>query len=241
MTQFYFPDSISSDEIQIFGDEYLHLVKSYRVKLKEKVRLFDGKGNIYFSEVKDIKNDKVILKILTKEKYEKKKNFITIFQSIIKQPKFELVLEKITELGIEKIVPMITERTEVDIKKFISKYDRYKKIILETSKQANRIFLTELELPKKLTDIVKDKDLVNSGIENIVAYKGKSSRLVLEEVFNINKNFPRNIFIGPVGDFSDKEIELFKTIPNIHFIDLGSNILKSETASILAAGIFVQQ
>ena len=170
----------------------------------------------------------------------RKKNIITIFQSIIKQDKFELILEKITELGIDKIVPMITERTEVDVKKFVSKYDRFKKIILETSKQSNRIFITELELPKKLVDIVKDKKLINDNTENVVAYKGNLSKPVLGIISNINKSFPRNIFIGPVGDFSKEEIELFNSIKNVHFIDLGVNILKSETATILSAGIFVQ-
>jgi len=79
MTQFYFPDELTSDEIQIFGEEYFHLVKSYRVKLKEKVRLFDGKGNVYLSEVIDIKNDQITLKILTKAKYEKKKKYYYYF------------------------------------------------------------------------------------------------------------------------------------------------------------------
>ncbi|MFQ3675361.1 MAG: RsmE family RNA methyltransferase [Endomicrobiia bacterium] len=240
MTQFYFPDEIVSDEVQIFGEEYFHLVKSYRIKLKEKVRLFDGKGNVYLSEVINIKNDRITLKILTKAKYEKKKNIITIFQSIIKQDKFELILEKVTELGVDKIVPMITERTEVDIKKFVSKYDRFKKIILETSKQSNRIFLTELELPRKLIDIVKDKKLTNDKTENVVAYKGKVSKPVLEIASKIENNFSKNLFIGPTGDFTEEEINVFNSLSNIYFVDLGKNILKSETAAILTAGIFVQ-
>jgi 16S rRNA (uracil1498-N3)-methyltransferase len=240
MTQFYFPEKIVSNEIRLSGEEFIHLVKSFRIKIKEKVRLFDGQGNVYFSEVVDIKKNYLTLKILSKKSFEKKKNEITIFQSIIDRDKFELVLEKVTELGIDKIVPMVTERTEVDIEKFVSKYDRFKKIILEATKQSDRVFITELELPKKLVDIVKDKSLVNAKTVNIVAYKGTFSTPVLEAVFRINKDLPKNIFIGPVGDFSDKEIELFKGLPNIHFVDLGENILKSETATILTAGIFVQ-
>lgn len=240
MTQFYYPQKISSDEITLEGEEAYHLIKSYRVKTKEKIRLFDGNGNVYLAEVVNVCRDKVIVKILTKAYYERKFHRITLFQSIIKQDKFEIILEKITELGVDRIVPVVADRTEVDTEKFVLKYERFKKIILEATKQSNRVFITDLSLPKKFSEVFLDKSYVFDGTENIIAYKSSFSTGVFEVIKKVNKQKNYNLFIGPTGDFSPQEIQFFREQKNVHFVDLGKNILKSETAAIILCGMFVQ-
>ncbi len=240
MTQFYYTGSLEHSEIKIENEEQQHLSKSHRVKKKEKIRLFDGKGNVCYCEVINVTKNFVELKVLTRIHYERKEKKITVFQSIIKQDKFELVLEKLTELGVDRIVPLITERTEVDQEKFLTKYIRFNKIILESCKQSDRVFLTEFEYPKELKKIFLENYLIDKKTENIIAYKSSFSKPVLETVRKVDRNKRYNLFIGPTGDFSEEEIKFLKSNGITNFVDLGKNILKSETASIILAGIFVQ-
>lgn len=153
---------------------------------------------------------------------------ITLYMSIIKNSNFDLVVEKVVELGVNKIIPIITDRT---IKNNLN-YVRLNKIIKEATEQCGRIDLLKIEntidfkdsIPKAL----KDGDINYFGFIN--------NKIDVKKIFvNSNKN-KIGIFIGPEGGFSDKEI---KTFFDNNFLDLAlnQNVLRAETAAILACGL----
>ncbi len=236
MTQFYIPDiDKNSEEVIISSEETLHIIKSYRVKTGERIKLFNGVGDVFYGIVKKIADNVLTVKIL-----EKKENKIVLCQSIIKIKNFELVIRKTTELGIDTIVPLLTSRCEVDKDNFVKKYDRFYKIIIEASKQSERPYLTELTYPCNIEECFKHKN--NTKVYNIIAYKNSSQTnllKILQQIKYSNTKFNIRLFIGPEGDFTNSEINFFLNQKDTFFVNLADTILCSETAGILLSGLVV--
>ena len=151
---------------------------------------------------------------------------ITALISTIKQDKFEIMLQKLTELGVKRIVPVKTVYSQ-DLFLNDKKIIRFKKIIQEAAEQSHRNIIPEL---CSLIDI-KEIDKYNSEL-NIVPYENET---------NVNINLKANsitFIIGPEGGFKEEEIELlinkgYKTM------SLGKRILRAETAAIATASIII--
>ena len=155
-------------------------------------------------------------------------NDIVLAMALIRKEKFELVIQKATELGVTKIIPFISERCIVQNKK--DKSDRYKTIALEAAQQCKRNIIPDIMEPipfKKLIDYKKDK--------NFIAYEK-----IHDEANNLLNKYQKGndclIVIGPEGGFSEKEVEYL--IENkFDEISLGNRILRAETAAIYACSI----
>ncbi|MFN3550925.1 MAG: RsmE family RNA methyltransferase [Endomicrobiia bacterium] len=238
MTQFYFPElkDVKQQQININSiDEVKHIKKSYRAKVGDLLRLFDGKGCIVKAKIRKITAQNIILDIIEKNFFQKENFEIIICQGLIKIDRFELVLEKSTEIGVDKIVPLELENIVVKKEKFIKKYERFKKIILESAKQSNRIFLPEIDNVMSLEEIFVNH---NNGL-NIILYKNSEKKLKdIENEIRSSKKI--KIFVGPEGDFSKKEIEFLREKNATYFINLTNNVLRSETAAIVALGTILQ-
>ncbi len=235
MFQFYIPNlSFEQQQVFITSEEFHHLRNVRRVKIGEVVQVFDGKGIVFKVKIKKFYKDKVEAEVLEKNFVQEKPYKIILCQAIIKIDKFELVIEKATEFAINKIVPIKFERSVVDLDRFVKKYDRFNKLIIEAAKQANCVLLPELEQVQKLENVFKENDGVN-----IVCYKNSEETLYsLGKKIREAKNI--KIFVGPEGDFSEKEIEFLKQQKNVFFVKLAETILRSETAAIVALGIINQ-
>ena len=140
-----------------------------------------------------------------------------------------------TEIGISSFTPIVSERTQrKDIDSLSeNKLERLKKISIESSEQSGKVFIPNLHNIQKIEDL----DISNSDSVNIVFYENidgaKKFNSLKKELFN-NKSV--SVFIGPVGGFSDKEIEFFKSKES-EVINLGNTIFKSDTASIVGIAL----
>ena len=137
------------------------------------------------------------------------------------------ILQKATELGISKIIPIVSERTEVKELNL----DRAKKIVIEATEQSNQL------VPPEIVDVIKLKDFLQTFNENskiLFADVNSKENLNTEDFKNIKSFY---ILIGPEGDFSPAERELILQNRAVKPFSLSRNILRSDTAVISAISL----
>ena len=223
MQQYFIDSNLKvNDLIDLREDILYHLTKVLRSTNKT-FRLADIEGNIFLANLKD--NKALIIEKLDEDN-ELNCN-ITVILSLIKQDKFELTLQKLTELGVKRIIPYNATRSVVKETKTEKKIERYKKILTEASEQSHRNFVPEILPAINLKDIEKYKSELN-----ILAYENEDN-----SDYSLKANSITYI-IGPEGGFEDKEIEYLKSI-GFNSISLGKRILRAETAAIFLTSIIV--
>ena len=109
------PEEISNNFFILKDQQARHLTKVLRVKPHERIRLFDGRGKSYSAEVTEVRKDSVHGRVISEIPLKQKNFTLNLYASLIKPEKFELLLEKATEIGVDSIVPVCTERTIIDV------------------------------------------------------------------------------------------------------------------------------
>lgn len=225
MQQYFIDEELKINQELIIPQKYhQHIFKVMRMKDNDKVRLVDINQNVF---------EAIVLKqcfIIEAEIIENNELdiCITAIIPLIKVDKFELMLQKIVELGVSKIVVLETKRSVVKIKDFDKKIERWNKIILEAAKQSKRNIIPKIEKIIKLNDVVDYKSDLN-----FVAYeKEKQQKIKLDK----NKNI--TYIIGPEGGFEKQEID-YLLKQEFKPISLGKRILRAETAAIFMAANIV--
>lgn len=224
MNSFYISD-ISGTSIQLNADESKHCVKVLRLKKGDPVQLMNGKGSLYKAIIQDPDSKKCLLEIVEEEKSQNIRSFhLTIAIAPTKNSeRFEWFLEKSTEIGIDRIVPIICQHSE---RKYI-KSERLEKILISAMKQSGQTFLPEL------ASVTSFNELVNSAFDGIklIAHCESGEKRLLKDSVPPGKNIL--ILIGPEGDFDPSEIKLALDRGFIP-VSLGNSRLRTETAGIVA-------
>ena len=218
------------------GDEFHHLANVMRARIGEKVCLFNGNGTFYFGEITQInkKNAEIFINHSEKSKNEPFIN-LTIYQALAKGDKLSLVMQKITEIGASEMA--IFDSDFCDVKANTTRVDRLETIAISAAKQCGRASVTKQTGVFKLKEVIekiKDYDAF------LVAYEAEDG-MTLSNYLIANKPKLKNIaiMIGAEGGFSEKEIELLKK-SGAKIVSLGNRILRTETASIVCAGLAMQ-
>ena len=225
----YFPDKIQSDLSPHLSKEQTHYLKDVmRLKIGDKLSIFNTSGE-WRAVIEAYEKKGVKIKIMEKirDKYNEKNIWLAF--SPIKQNQLNFVIQKGTELGVQKFIPILSERTIV---REINT-ERIKKIIIEASEQSNRISVPEinkLELLKKfLSQFPKNGSLIFCDIN--------SNQNNLKNILTRNIEGPICVLIGPEGDFSENERKMIIDLNQTCSISLAKNILKAETAALSAITI----
>ena len=238
----FFVDSsnIQGSIAKIYGGDVRHITKVLRLQEQSIIILCDGEGYDYVARLSKIESDALSLDILEKKPCVAEPNLkVTLFQSVPKNPKMEYIIEKCTELGIDAICPIVTERTVVKVDSDDSackKLERWRKIASESVKQCARGAIPtvyDIYSLEETEGLIKCLDLV------IVAYENEKDT-ALKSVLKENKEATSvGIFIGPEGGFAESEIEFLKSL-GVKSITLGNRILRTETAgqSVLCAVMY---
>lgn len=221
--------------VTITGDEFLHITKVLRNKVGDTITLINGHGYDYGATISNIQKNSLTICINKKNlSNTETKNSVTVYQALVKADKFELITQKLTELGINQIVPFSSKFCQV--KPNTTRLDRLEKISIEALKQSGRskkvIIGNILEFNQMLEDLSKF-DLV------VFAYENAKQNLS-QELFHINKK-PLNIaiIVGSEGGFSSDEVEKLISLNNVKMVSLGSRILRAETASISLTSVIM--
>lgn len=237
MHRFYCPsENIKNDEIVISDSEEIHHLRDVlRLKVQDEIAVFDGKGNEYLGLIKEVaKNHVRIWQLSPTKKMQESKINITLACALPKKTKFDYIVEKATELGVDAIIPMITERTIVrlDAKRGETKINHWKKIALNASKQANRNIIPVVQPLVTFLELIKNTGDYDARLLFCLPEKRNKIKDVLEDFIKGRIL----ICIGPEGDFSEKEIELARQA-KFKFATLGETVLKVDTAAISSIAI----
>lgn len=227
-------DSIEGNFIRIMDkNDVNHLKNSFRMKEGDMLRAVDGEFE-YLCKIAEAGKKELLLEITEKnpDRFSREVR-IEAGIGILKNDKMDLVIQKLTEIGVDRIVPLITQRGVV---KLTEKKDRWDLISKEALKQCQGVKFMEIDEPKKLKDLnYEEYDFV------VVPYEC-AEEFTLKNLFRDLKEKPRKILyiIGPEGGFAPEEIEFLKK-KNCSIVTLGKRILRAETASIVAGGIIINE
>ena len=224
----FFSGSLSLNLIAELDKSQSHYVnKVMRVKKNETFSLFNGSGE-WEAKIKEISKG-IVGFIITKQLRQKENSKeIWLVFSPIKSNYFNFMLQKATELGVTKFVPIITERTIV--RKI--NYERVEKIIIEASEQSNRIKVPKVEKTQNLNLFLKNN---NHKINIIFGDLNTENQNLDPKIKKGNK--PICIIIGPEGDFTESEREQILNFKDVQSLKINNNILRTETAAISAISI----
>ncbi len=223
----YHPDSILENNTSLLSKEHIHyIVNVMRLKRGSNLNFFNKNGE-WKSEIIFLNKDRVEVRFLEKIKEGNNLSNTQLAICLVKKSPMDTILQKATELGISKIIPIVSERTEVKELNL----DRAKKIVIEAVEQSN-----QLE-PPQIVDVIKLKDFLQTVDENskiLFADINSKENLKIEDLKNV-KSFC--ILIGPEGDFSPAERELILQNRAVKPFSLSRNILRSDTAVISAISL----
>ena len=226
----YFPKELKANLLSHLSTEQSHYIKNVmRLKPGDIISLFNSTNGEWDAKIlnHNKENTEFEVKKLTKNNNLEKDLWLAF--SPIKKTPLDMMIQKTTELGIQKFIPILSERTIVREINF----GRAEKIVVEASEQSNRISIPEI---KKLI-----------SLENFLSEFPKNGRLIfcdinckksnLKDILSKKIQGPICVLIGPEGDFSEKERELIMRKKEIFLLSLANNILRAETAAIAAVTV----
>ncbi len=218
----FFAKSLSINLTDKLDKSQSHYIsKVMRVKENEVFSLFNSSGEW---EAKILNISKNIVEFNVRKQLRKKENIKELWLAFspIKSNYFNFMIQKATELGVTRFIPIIFERTIV---RKINK-ERLEKIIIEATEQSNRINIPTLEKPQNIKNFLSN----NSKKIDLVFTDLNTPKKKLEVSKDGNK--PLCAVVGPEGDFSEKERELILNFKDVKQININPNILRAETATI---------
>jgi len=228
------PDSfnVTEQSVTLGSDEARHLRDVLRLKAGDEVYVFDGRGREFRCVVSTSKRDAAELRIEAEVEPAKPESHLqlNLCVALLKGEKFDLVVQKATELGVHKITPLITRYADIhlrDAADATKRLARWQRIALEAAKQSGRAFVPEISLPLKF-EAALDVD----GLGVMFAERGG------ETLENLSEQAPLSVIalVGSEGGWSDEEIESARA-RDFHVVTLGGRILRAETAAITVTAL----
>jgi len=231
MSRFYVPEgSVIGNSITVSGREAHHILNVMRLKKSDKVVAFDGTGREYIGIIKTGSPKSLVIEITeTRTPPKEVGPEITLIQAVPKKEKMDYIVEKAVELGVDKIIPVMTERTIVkwNDDKRRSCAQRWRRIAVEASKQCGRSDIPEIV---DLTDCrAAFKKTAEDDIKLIAALSDEA--IPLKEALGGLKGRRVSAAIGPEGDFTADEVKAAKAL-DFKLVNLGPRVLKSDTAGL---------
>ncbi len=223
--RFYCPGPWAGGVAVLDGDEARHLAKVRRVGLGESVALFDGAGRAGVATVVEIGRDRVVLQVVAETDDDRKLSIpLVLATAVPKRDRFDWLVEKATELGVTRLIPLVTARSVVDPR--TTKLDRLRRLVVEASKQSGRATLMTIDGPRAFADWLRDRTIESRYIAQPTGH-----RLIACPDPWLATGI--GLTIGPEGGFTDAELAQAETA-GLRTIGLGPTILRVETAAVAA-------
>jgi 16S rRNA (uracil1498-N3)-methyltransferase len=222
--RFFTPDALGIGEYTLAGPEAHHLTNVRRIGTGDRITLFNGDGCEYLSEVLATGKKNVVLNVFERVAIDRELSFSLILACAIpKADRADFLIEKLTELGVTRFIPLIVERSVVRPK--ASVIEKYQRAVIEASKQCGRNKLMGMEPPSDWDELILRQDLPGTRY------------ILVPQAEVLTSSEPLNgvvVGIGPEGGFTHKELDK-ATSNNWQALGLGQRVLRVETAAIAAA------
>ncbi|HYE81185.1 MAG TPA: 16S rRNA (uracil(1498)-N(3))-methyltransferase [Clostridia bacterium] len=225
-------ENIRKGGITLEGEDVKHISRVLRLQPGDKLVLCDGEGTDYITAIESIDKYSVKTMIINKETSKGESGIdVILYQGIPKSTKMDLIIQKCTEMGIRRIVPVYTARTVVRLeseKDEKKKVERWTKIAEEAAKQSGRGVIPTVDMPVSLQEAFEDAAELDAVI---VPYEQEES-ISVKEALSKDKVGSIGFFIGPEGGFEASEMLAAKKMGALP-VTLGSRILRTETAGVV--------
>jgi 16S rRNA (uracil1498-N3)-methyltransferase len=232
MRRFYAPpEQIDGLSIKLSTEETRHLRDVLRLGAGERVQVFNGEGKEFIAEIISVGKRESVLETLEEVTPPAPESplDLTIVASVYKNDKFDLVVQKAVELGVARLAPIVTFRSESRIDAALNRTERWRKIALEATKQCERARIMSIDDPVPFSEFILR---VSEESETLLMFSEKDGRSIPD------LEGPKKItaLIGPKGGWEDSEIEIAEQRGFIP-VKLGKRIMKAETAVITFAAL----
>lgn len=232
--------SINGQIVCITGDDVKHLSGVLRLRRGDRIQVCDGKSNEYICSITEIEKKQVLCHIEESFKSTSEPPIsITLYQGIPKAQKMDLIVQKCTEIGVCRIVPVNTSRSvvKVDEKDLGLKLERWRRITEEAAKQSNRGCIPQID------GLMDFKEALNEAMKldmAVMPYEMERSVGLKNTLAGKNKLVTCGIFIGPEGGFEEEEVREAIS-KGITPVTLGPRILRTETAGFVSAACILYE
>jgi 16S rRNA (uracil1498-N3)-methyltransferase len=241
MHRFYLPpDRTQSDALSLSTRETHHALNVLRLRLGDRVTVLNGVGGRYLCEVRAMDKHAVSLAVLEKEQVLPLPYQITLLQAIPKGKAMDTIVQKATELGAHRIVPLLSERTviQVDDDSAAHKLEKWNAICVESIKQCGSTWLPKIESPETPGEFLARAEAFDLALVASLQDDSRSPRAHFTQYGLTHHRAPKSvsIWVGPEGDFTAEEygaIQAAGALP----ITLGPLVLRSDTAAIYCLSI----
>ncbi len=221
-----------------------HCVDVLRLGVRSRVVVFDGQGSEITAEITEIEKGSVHLKELISARSEPLRCAITLAQAIPKGKNMDLIIQKATELGVAKIVPLLSDRTVVHLEDDESrkKREKWKQVIIEAAKQSGQDWLPEIAEPITPKQFFAKFDHYELPLVASLQSDARSLKKVLANFCEQHGRRPNSalILVGPEGDFTPAESSWAKSAGCIP-VSLGPIVLRTETAAIYSLSVLAYE
>jgi 16S rRNA (uracil1498-N3)-methyltransferase len=233
MNRFYVPaDQIKGDQVTITGSDVNHIKNVLRLKIGDKIEVFDGSQKSYLVEIRAVPAGRqefirgIILSEIRKNTEPGIK--VTLAQCLLKGKKMDFVIQKAVELGVGQIIPVVSERSVPDIKeKEDKKLSHWQAIAKEAAEQCGRTLVPEIPALLSFEELLK----LGKNYELALIPWELETKSSLKEVLTTYRPNHLLIVVGPEGGFSNEEAGSAKQAGFVA-VSLGKRILRAETAAI---------
>lgn len=228
MRRFYAPDiDTSSSTVELDPEQSAHARTVLRLKAGDEVDVFDGKGSEFLCEVVSVGKKRTELSVIAPADPPAPESplDLTLAAALLKHDKFDLVVQKAVELGVTRLVPVVTARCDVPAKAAEKRIPRLERIAVEASKQCGRAVLMEIGAVAGFDEFTERPN----GTKLIFTEKGGSPLPAKAEG-------PLTALVGPEGGWEAEEIARAESF-GFRSVTLGGRILRAETAAIAVAAL----
>ncbi|MCI8416516.1 MAG: 16S rRNA (uracil(1498)-N(3))-methyltransferase [Lachnospiraceae bacterium] len=226
------PQQVQGQQILITGPDVVHMRNVLRMKAGEEVSVSDGRGRTYVCKVERVESEQVALYIQETEEISTEPGVsVTLYQGLPKGDKMELIVQKGVELGVARIVPVVTRRTivKLDEKKAAARVSRWNGIARSAAEQSGRWMVPEVAAVCSFAQAVEEAGELD---QVVIPYELAQDMAKTREILgSVRKGQSVGIFIGPEGGFDEAEVEQVIRRGG-RPITLGRRILRTETAGM---------
>jgi 16S rRNA (uracil1498-N3)-methyltransferase len=236
MARFFAPPSAwNADRVLLDLAETRHACEVLRLKVGDRLTVFDGAGQAAEGTLSAANRHGGEVTVESARQSSRAACAITLIQAVPKGKLMEWILEKATELGVSRIVPVLTNRTvvQIDGPDGERKQEKWQRAVIEACKQCGQNWLPQVDAPLPLTSFLNSNELGGFGMFASLYPGARPFRDVLSAASDVNA---ASVFVGPEGDFTPKEVEAMLAWGAVP-VTLGPIVLRVETAALYSLSI----
>ncbi len=225
----FFAENIGETYL-ITGEDAVHITKSLRMSVGEVITVCDSKRIEHLCKIERINSDGVLVRVISQSECNNEPDInITLFAALTKGDKMEAVIQKSVELGVNEIVPIMTDRcvSRPDSKSAEKKVQRYQKISSQAAMQSRRAIIPTVSRVIELKKVAQSLE----NFDKIILFYEGGGKPIRDIITDTDKNIA--IFTGPEGGFEEREVK-FLLESGAVCATLGKRILRAETAPLAA-------